>query len=300
MSPAPRYTPYVAGAHKLSVGLAPFDRAHWFEPDHQWAEQMASKCAMLRFQHDDVVAALPGSEGAQDELLALMRAHLPDAHPDIYVRDGGGLRIRGLHPGGAGNPALAAIDRCGRMVQEDLCLMQAQGDKFVLTAASLCAPSGWRLAEKLGEPLIGIHAPVPGYELELAHRVQRVFQGLQPGNPVWRTNWSLATEPTLFMPGGHSASPVQGDAVTPENAGDTVWIRVERQTLTRLPQTGAILFTIKTYIDPVSTLAGRPELCAGLAGSIETMTAEMQDYKAITRYKAALLAWLHIQIGTRP
>jgi dimethylamine monooxygenase subunit A len=293
----PRYTPYASGAHKLSVGLAPLDPATWFEPDRQWAEQMANKAAMLRFQHGDVVAALPGSEAAQVEVLAAMTAHLPEAHPQLYLREGEHLRIQDLHPGGANNPALSAIDRCGRMVQEDLCLMQQDGSAFVLTAASLCAPSGWKLSEKLGQPLLGIHAPVPGYDVELAHRVQRVFQGLQPGKAVWRTNWSLATEPTLFMPGGHSASPVQGDAVTPQNAGTHVWLRVERQTLTRLPQSGAILFTIKTYIDPLSALACHGALCAGLKGSVETMTPDMRDYKAISRYKAALIAWLDAQLG---
>lgn len=297
MTVAPRYTPYASGAHRLSVGLAPLDPAGWFEPDRQWAEHMANKAAILKFQHSDVVAALPGSEGAQEELLATMRAHLPAAHPELYVRAGETLRVQNAHPGGVDDPELAGIDRCGRMVQEDLCLMQAREDKFVLTAASLCAPSGWKLSEKLGQPLVGIHAPVPGYDVELAHRVQRVFQGLQAGKPVWRTNWSLATEPTLFMPGGHSASPVQGDAVTAQNAGTHVWIRVERQTLTRLPQTGAILFTIKTHIDPLSVLAGRPDLCAGLKGSVETMTPDMRDYKAISRYKAALIAWLDAQLG---
>jgi dimethylamine monooxygenase subunit A len=294
----PRYAPYAAGVHRLSVGLKPLDPAHWFEPDHQWAEQMANKSAMLKFQHANVVAALPESLAAQEELRALMTAHLPAAHGTLYLREGDTLRINDLHPGGASDPGLSAIDRCGRMVQEDLCLMQQSGDQFVLTAASLCAPSGWKLSEKLGQPLIGIHAPVPGYETELAHRVQRVFQGLHAGRPVWRANWSLATEPTLFMPGGHGASPVQGDAVTPENAGSHVWVRVERQTLTRLPETGAILFTIKTYIDAVSALSGSIGLCAGLQGAIETMTAEMQDYKAISRYKAALLAWLQTHTGT--
>jgi hypothetical protein len=293
----PLHAPYATGLHKLSVGLAPLDMAHWFEPDRQWPEQMANKGAMLRFQHGNVVASLPESAAAQDELLETMIAHLPRAHPNLFTMEPKGLRIQGLHPGGANNPSLSPIDRCGRMVQEDLCLMQADGERFVLTAASLCAPSGWKLSEKLGQPLIGIHAPVPGYDVELAHRVQRVFQGLQAGQPVWRTNWSLATEPTLFMPGGHSFSPVQGDAITAANAGTHVWLRVERQTLTRLPRTGAILFTIKTHIDPVSSLRGHPELCAGLKGSVETMKPEMRDYKAITRYKAALIAWLDAQIG---
>lgn len=299
MTPArPRYTPYAAGAHKLSVGLSPLDTATWFEPDHQWAEQMANKCALLRFQHADVVAATPDSEDAQQELLARMRLHLPDAHGRLYSVDGLGLRVHDLHPGGGDNANLRAIDLCGRLVQEDLCLMQQRGGEYVLTAASLCAPSGWKLSDKLGQPLLGIHAPVPGYQTELGQRVQRIFHGLQAGQSVWRTNWSLATEPTLFMPGGHSASPVQGDAITHDTAGTRIWIRVERQTLTRLPASGAILFTIKTHIDPLHALSVHADLCRGLLGSVETMTDAMRDYKAISRYKSALLSWLKTHMGT--
>jgi hypothetical protein len=99
------------------------------------------------------------------------------------------------------------------------------------------------------------------------------------------------------MPGGHGLSPIQGDGVTAENAGDRVWLRVERQTLTRLPRTGAIVFTIKTTIDPLSVLARHKDLCFGLKGSTESMKPDMQNYKAIARYKAAMIAWLDRAIG---
>jgi hypothetical protein len=293
----PRHTPYAAGQHRLAAGLAPLDPAQWFEPDAQWNRQMANKGAILCYRHGAAVAALAGSEPAQAEMLERMLEHLPHAHPALYEREPGGLRVRALHPGGANHADLSPIDRCGRLVQEDVCLMEERAGLFVLTAATLCAPSGWRLSDKLGQPLSGIHARVPGYEDELGRRVQRAFQGLQAPQPMWRTNWSLHTEDTLFTPGGHAASPNSPDAITAANAGETVWVRVERQTLTRLARTGAIAFTIKTHIDPLAALAGRRDLCAGLKGSIESMHAAMQDYKSFSRYKAAVLGWLDAQIG---
>ena len=56
----------------------------------------------------------------------------------------------------------------GRLVQEDLCLMQKQGDAHVLTAAILCCPASWTLAEKLGRSMAAIHLLVQIYTPDLA------------------------------------------------------------------------------------------------------------------------------------
>lgn len=43
--------------------------------------------------------------------------------------------------------------------------------------------------------------------------------------------------------------------VTAQNAGDTLFVRAERQTLRRRPETKAILFTIGIYVEPLRTLS---------------------------------------------
>jgi len=56
------------------------------------------------------------------------------------------------------------------------------------------------------------------------------------------------------------------DAVTPE----MIVLRTERQTLRRLPKTGAILFTIRTYTTPVVKLAGEPGVPSRLASAVRS------------------------------
>ena len=58
----------------------------------------------------------------------------------------------------------------GQIVQEDICLLQKRGDEHVLTGAVLCFPASWRLADKAGRPLIGIHDTVPEYDSDIARR----------------------------------------------------------------------------------------------------------------------------------
>ena len=68
--------------------------------------------------------------------------------------------------------------------------------------------------------------------------------------------------------------------------------RVERQTLRRLPQSGDILFTIRTFIDPLSSLEARPDLAAGLRGAVADMPEGMQRYKSLIPFRDALDGYL--------
>ena len=124
----------------------------------------------------------------------------------------------------------------GHLVQEDICILQKRGDQHVLTAAVLCFPANWRLSEKAGRPLTDIHIPVPEYDDNIARRVQRLFDGVQVGRPLWRFNRLTYADPDLHQPRKKDDNGV----------GD--YIRTERQCVVRMPQTGAVVFSIHTYV----------------------------------------------------
>ena len=151
---------------------------------------------------------------------------------------------------------LHPLDRAGRLVQEDLCLLGPDRAGWVLEAASLCFPSRWRLADKLGRSQQEVHGPVEGYRATLATRVDRLFDRLGE-RPVWRRNWFVHPDPTLFQP----ERPAGGDPVVPaERCRDELYVRSERQTLRRLPDSGWVLFTIRTQQESLGALladAGR-------------------------------------------
>ena len=91
----------------------------------------------------------------------------------------------------------------GGLVQEDFCLLQERDGRYILTAAVLCFPAHWLLSEKIGRPLIEIHAPVPGFAEQLGNPVERLFERLDPEKPVQRRNWSLVDTDRLFLPPSH-------------------------------------------------------------------------------------------------
>jgi dimethylamine monooxygenase subunit A len=274
------------------MGLIALDLEQWIEPDEHFVDEMAEKTDLLSQRHAEVVGMRPGSEAAQREVLSLLIDHMARRHPELIETDGSQVTVV---PTGAtcrlDDWHDTAIDLAGRLVQEDFCLMAPGPGGYTLEAASLCFPSRWLLAEKLGHPMAAIHDPVPGFEEKLARPVDRFFEHLHVDRPVWRVNWSVNDDPTLFQPVRRQETDAD-EAITVANAGTRLFVRCERQTLRRLPSTGWILFTIKTHVDAVSTLHSRPEAAAGLASALRELPEGTRRYKNIAPYQAALLSYL--------
>jgi len=230
----------------------------WLLGGDDVAAQLAEKQRVLADHHDDVVASLPGSEDACAELLALLG--VPDDQD--------------VHP----------IEAAGRAVAEDFCIIQG-----MLTAGCVCFPSHWRLRDKLGLPLAAVHDPVPDYAVELADRVDRFLDKLRVGRGVWRRNWTVHTEPDLFAP---DVPPPPDPPIDREAAGQRLWLRSERQTLTRLPVTGAIVFTIRTQQVPLAETAGDEDLRRRLAAAVRAWPAHQVAYRGGEAVRRPLLAWL--------
>ena len=209
----------------------------WLRMDSAWAGQVALRRRLLDERPGDVL----GQAGATAEVLAETLEHVLAALPAGFDRGGSGVTC----PDGVIVPIRedAPLDTLGRILQQDICVLEKRGAEHVLTAACLCFPASWTLAEKLGRPLIGIHAPVAHYDEGIARRVQRLFDGVQAGRPLWRANLLRYDDPALFQP-RTEADP------RPVGKPDAPWERSERQTVLRLPRTGAVLFVIHTVVSP--------------------------------------------------
>jgi dimethylamine monooxygenase subunit A len=286
----PRYRPFLDGPWRLSMGIKALDLAEWIEIDERFTQQLNQRRALLEERRGEVLDALPESAAGQRELLDLLLEHLPQRFPEHYRRQGSRIenRATGEHF------ALDAFDHAplelaGRLVQEDLCLMQRGEAGYRLVAAVLCFPAHWRLSDKLGRPLEIIHEPVPGFGERLAGPVDRFFASIQVARPVWRVNWSLVDQPTLFLPPEHRGHP---KPVSAERAGEQLSLRVERQTLRRLPRSSDVAFGIRTHVEPLADAIDSPHAARALAARIREMPEPMARYKSILPIRAPLLAWL--------
>lgn len=224
----PPYLPFLAGPAIFTVGLKPLAAETWIDPDTE-AHAITEKRALVATRRDDVFAQTDGSAAAQREAAKLIAA------------------ARGAEP-------LAFLET-GLTLSDDLCVMEMREGAWVLSAALLCAPSFWSLHENIGGPLAHLHGPVPdrlGPEgtQGLANRIGRMFSALPADQILERLNWTIQAGPERFTP---SSAPLLARAARAkfEGAVDLLHLRVERQTIRRLPRTGGVLFTIRVCIDPL-------------------------------------------------
>ncbi len=142
------------------------------------------------------------------------------------------------------------LERAGLSIQEDLCLIRRTNEGWILEAASLCFPSRWRLADKIGRNMAAVHEPVDKYQDILEGKVSTFFDRLGT-EPVWRRNWFIHPDDSLYQPD----RPVGGDPIIPSSdIRENLFVRSERQTLRALELPDWILFTIRVQQTPLKKL----------------------------------------------
>lgn len=224
-------------------GIQPLDPATWFVVDEAFAAQMAVRDRLMAERRDDVHALLPEARAAAEECLDRVLGFLRTL--EGYSIDGAlverpdGARIRVERD--------APMMTLGRLVQDDICLMLPGEDEHILGAAILCFPASWTLRQKIGRALVRIHAHVPKYDVDVGRRVQRLFDAIRVEQPMWRANAHLEDTAELFTPRLEEVPHAKKSAAPP-------YLRSERQTLVRLPETGAVVFGIHTWMVAVEDL----------------------------------------------
>ena len=217
------------GATWRKMGTRALGERPWLVADEHRESQLALKASLLADRRAVVLADPPASLGAASEVA------------DMVAEAGFPVPER---PGPLEAAALA--------VQEDLCLLRRRDDGWHLDAGCVCFPSRWSLPDKVGRPLVAVHAPTPGYERHLADRVDRLLDHLGP-RPVLRRNWFVHPDPSLHQPVQPEVDPI----VPRDRALVDLHLRSERQTLRALPS-GWILFTIRVQQLPVGEALSEP------------------------------------------
>lgn len=290
------YIPLDKRGHRLVVGTRPLDMNRWLEVDSNRLAELEVK-NKLQPEINQIFQQLEVSNAAVVELFNLAAAHIDTHYPHLLTVLRSGEMVVEIVDLETNLSHKVDLDNCNRLLilgaifQEDFCVMQKADVDWLLTAAILYSPSRWSLLEKIGNSLEGIHQPVPEYAEKLGRAVEMLFDRITVAEPVWRANWTVLDDPTNFQP----APPTQGNRKRLENVnlGQELFFRVERQTLVRLPQTDAVIFTIRTYTNTLDELlAADPSHRELLSKAVETTTEDHADYRGWEFIKPALESYL--------
>lgn len=190
-----------------------------------------------------------------------------------------------------------------RLVQDDLAVMFEKSDgQYYLLAGAILLAGFWRLGDKWGMPLSEIHTSgdVPGFKTKLEKGMMNFFRRVQPQSPVLRNNYFMQVDDDLAW--SHSIGPEDNDedgrfvagwgTAEKNKAIENHYFRSERQSLRRLPRSGGVVFTIRTYFEPIISIAKEPGVPGRLASAVRSWGDDVAKYKGRERYQDVLLEFL--------
>ena len=290
--PLPIHKPYLDGQGGVKIGLSPIPESKWLEIDDKFIEEIHLKKELLETNRNQVLQIAENCEEEQNEILESILDYLQKFHSDKFKITQDSVYIKSTNDSYKLNQFKNPIELASLLVQEDLVLMTPREDKFYLEAASLSAPSHWSLSEKFSKSLMDLHDGVPGYKEDIGKRVDEIFNKLPTERILERYNWSIYDDPKLFQP-VHSKPFVEFKVTKPNK----LFLRVERQTIRKLPKYETVLFTIRVHVDPIESILNDKHSLKSLKMAVENLSGPMKEYKSINQFEKSLIDWLENKIN---
>jgi hypothetical protein len=181
-----------------------------------------------------------------------------------------------------------------RQAQGDFCIVDQRDNNLWMDAGMVTTQADWSLDFDIGMNFMEWHGPVPlAHQIGIFDRALKFLLNLQQGKPTRRFNWTMTINPRLdTSPENYHKWGTDRTTVTPDNVGEKVHLRVELQTLWRLPRSNAILFVIRCYLMNMSEIVTVPKWGRRLPRVLRTLPPELVDYKGLTRFRDMTVEWL--------
>ncbi|RFN43638.1 wlm-like protein [Fusarium flagelliforme] len=301
------YRPFRHGPNHVTMGIRKLDWNNWIEMDSNFMWFHDTKVSELEKDIDAHVQYVDNAvtRDACFEVLEELTAWLTVRYPKIFSLEGGKLRnsLTGEAFDYPASDPKEAMATAAKLVQDDLVIMVEEDDgHYHLDAGAVCLPGFWRLSEKFRMSLDTLHieAKVPHYQTKLQRSMNKFFKSMQPDKAVVRNNFFIQLDDGLHW--SHRMGDQNSNEVasweTANDKGLTIedlYFRSERQSLRRLPRSKALLFTIRTYFEPITRIAQEPHVPGRLAEAIDNWDEAASLYKGKHHWEGILLPYLREQ-----
>ncbi|APJ04855.1 heme-dependent oxidative N-demethylase family protein [Silvanigrella aquatica] len=211
--------------------------------------------------------------------------------------------------GDSASISMEPFEYMGRQVQGDFVLLDQRNNTLYADAGFVTSQADWSLAFDLGMSWQEWHGPVPQVtELGIMDRALKYLLSLQQSNPVRRLNWTMTIHPRLdTSPENYPFWGADRNKINYSNVGELVYLRVELQTLFRLPKSNCILFAIRCYLINLNEINSFPRWSKRLHRVLKNLHPDLIEYKGLTKFNSTVVSWLSqfddgeiINKGTEP
>ncbi|KAF1816203.1 hypothetical protein P152DRAFT_504931 [Eremomyces bilateralis CBS 781.70] len=287
----------------VTMGLRSMQWDEWIELDNHYMTYHDRKAERMKERGDKCCRTAPEAFDGAVELVEEFCDYLPQRYPNLYRKTEVGMDnlVTGETFNIVERPlAEDPMQMAGRMVQDDLAIMMERPDgQYYLVAGAILLAGFWRLEDKFGMPLSEIHTSgeVPQYKEKLEKGMMNFFKRLRPETPMLRNNYFIQVDDDVAFShtlGSENSYPFDLSwASAPKNRPvDTYHFRSERQSLRRLPRSGAVVFTIRTYFHPITDICKEKYVPGRLASGIRSWAPDVSKYRGRAQFEEVLLPYL--------
>ncbi|CAO1600659.1 hypothetical protein XANCAGTX0491_004342 [Xanthoria calcicola] len=303
------YRPFRHGPYHITMGLRTMQWDEWIELDNHYPRFHEDKKRRIEERGEKCCKTAPEAYDGALELLEELCSYLPQRYPSLFQSTPSGIHnllTQETFDITARPLAEDPMQMAARLIQDDLAIMFEKPDgQYYLLAGAILLAGFWRLSDKFGMPLSEIHTSgdVPGFKSKLEKGMMNFFRRIQPGQPVLRNNYFIQVDDNLAW--SHSIGsedPVEGKEGVMQAEGwgsaeknkaiEHHYFRSERQSLRRLPRSGGVVFTIRTYFEPIAKVVEEVGVPGRLASAVRSWGDDVARYKGRERYGEVLLAFL--------
>jgi hypothetical protein len=302
--------PFAEDSYMYSINIEPHVAAgpspayeHTFDVDEHYIAECRERALVLA-QEPGRCKVLPHMMTAQWDTLELIMESFAQDYPEHFSLAKNGpiwtwlnrpLGIEQMFTfGDASTLPYEPFEYITRQAQGDFTLQDQRQDNLFVDGGMITTQADWSLEFDIGMAFHEWHAPVPlAHQAGVFDRALKFLLRLQLGQPVRRLNWTMTVNPRLdTSPENYVLWGPDRTTVTPENVAQKVHLRVELQTLFRLPRSNAILFGIRCYLASVAELARVEKWRKRLHRVLRDLNTDVAAYKGLTRYRQMVVDYL--------
>ncbi|KAG0126487.1 hypothetical protein HOY82DRAFT_111153 [Tuber indicum] len=275
------YRPFRWAYHQ-TMSLTKMEPDWWLELENTYVDRIAQRKSLYAQHGKQVLDYLPGTEAACKELMEMCLEFLVARYPHYFT-----LKDRHTNPV-FGNKILDKEFRIKEMhplhvilenIPEDFAItLQDDQGFYSFRAGVICSSLGWNVGTKIGMKLHEIHKPIPDYKEKMQKSMDRYFTKMQTNKPIQRGSWGLEVGQPLFMPPGDPHEAYRSTQ-SPSLTLDDVNLRVDWQTLRRLPLSGAIVFNFKALFTPIQEFRDEPGVPQLVLKVLKEGKKNLMEYK---------------------
>ena len=166
-------------------------------------------------------------------------------------------------------------------VPEDFAIMirDPETGMYSFRAGVIMSSLGWDLGSKIGLKLHEIHAPIPDYPEKMQFSMDRYFAKKPTDKAIQRGSWGFEIDQPLYMPPGDPHEKLR-ETQDPAHTIERAHLRVDWQTLRRLPLSGAVVFNFKGLFTPVQEFRDEPYIPSLILKVLREGKKSIMEYKS--------------------